>query len=130
GIRARAPLRVFRSLWHESIGVSVLRRRPHGFDGFGLRLVAQRRSNDLFVAKLVDVELMDVDRNAARLAMPDPVRGADHGIPCIYVLLDIGTKLIESSHPKAPYLSNGRSALHRGGLVGATQEILHLGVGR
>src|SRR2546430_17402511 len=66
------------------------------------------------------------------LALPCPIQCEAQitASPCIYVLLDIGTKLIESSHPKAPYLSNGRSALHRGGLVGATQEILHLGVGR
>src|SRR5262245_19131099 len=95
--------------------MSALLRQPGGFEGFGLRLKAERPAHDLPLAHLVDIELVRVDQHAAALALSVPMDGADHNVTPVQVLVDIGAELIEGRRPECPRLVDGGSAFDDAG---------------
>jgi hypothetical protein len=60
-----------------------LPRETGGIEGFIPGSEAEDRSDDPSLAELVEVELVDIDRDAARFALPLPMRRADHGVRAV-----------------------------------------------
>ena len=77
-----------------------LLRQLGGFEGLVLGSEAEDRSDDPSVAELVEVEPVDIDRDAARFALPLPMRRADHGVRAVDVFLDINAQLVEGVGPQ------------------------------
>src|SRR3954452_9411820 len=105
-----------------------LPRQPGGFEGFVLGLKAEDRSDDLSVAELVKVDLVDINRDPARLAPSLPMRRADHCIRGVDVFLAIDLQLVEGIGPEAEGLSNRFDALNRDRLIRSVLQILQHGI--
>src|SRR5207244_4185431 len=52
--------------------------QPCGFQGVGLRGITERDSNDLVLPKLEDIDLANINRNAALATRSIPARVADY----------------------------------------------------
>src|SRR4051794_148525 len=74
--------------------------QPGGFEGFVPGSETEDRSDDPSLAELVEVELVDIDRDPARLALPLPMRRADHGVGALDVFLDVNAQFVEGGGPQ------------------------------
>src|SRR5215210_1519897 len=108
----------------------ALPRDPGGFEGLVLGSEAKDRSNNFSLAECVKIELVDIDRDATRLALPLPMRRADHGARTVDVFLDVNAELVKGRDPQLQDLSDRWGALNHHRLIGGVPQVLEHGVWR
>src|SRR3954454_21503955 len=99
-------------------------RQPGGFEGFVFGMKAEGRSDDFSVAELVQVDLVDIDRDPARLALSPPMGRADHCIRGVGVFLAVDLQVVEGIGPEAQGLSNRFDALNNDRLIRSVLQVL------
>src|SRR4051794_37411278 len=102
--------------------------QPHGFEGGGLVRVGQHRADDLPLPQLIDVDLGDVDDRIARLAPASPARDTHDVVARLYVLLDLGPKIVEALPPFRQQRQESVGPLDRLWRVGRVGEVPELNI--